>query len=66
MEKDKEWARVLSIKYRNLRRSGSNVWVGMKRGGNIVGVNSNLNFWHDKWLLTRNVRSMIEGHFMER
>ena len=26
-----------------------------------VGENSNLNFWHDKWLLVGNVRSMIEG-----
>lgn len=69
MEKDKAWARVLSIKYRNPKRSGSNVWVGMKHGGSIfaqgikwkVDANSNLNFWHDKWLLTGNVRSMIEG-----
>ena len=36
MEKDKYWARVLSIKYRNPKRSGSNVWVGMKCGGNIL------------------------------
>ena len=69
MEKDKYWPRVLSIKYRNPKRSGSNVWVGMKCGGNIfaqgikwkVGANSNLNFWHNKWLSTGNVRSMIEG-----
>ena len=60
MEKDKYWARVLSIKYRNPKRSGSNVWVGMKCGGNIfaqgikwkVGANSNLNFWHNNWLST--------------
>lgn len=65
MEMDKDWERVVSIKYGNPKWSGSNVWVGMKGGGSIfaqgikwkVGANSNLNFWHDKWLSTKNVRT---------
>lgn len=27
----------------------------------MVGSNSNLNFWHDKWLAVGNVRSLISG-----
>lgn len=36
MKKDKDWARVLSNKYRNLNRSGSCVWMGMKWGSGIL------------------------------
>ena len=69
MEKDKDWVRVLSNKYRNLNMSRSYEWMGMKRGNGIleqgtkwkVGSNNKLNFWYDKWLDMGSVRSLIEG-----
>lgn len=68
-EKDKDWAKVLCIKYNNPKRNGSNLWSGMKRGGHVfmqgvkwkVGTNSTLNFWNDRWLTVDNLRGMIEG-----
>ena len=69
MEKDKDWAKVLRIKYNNPKRSSSNVWSGMKRVRNIfmqgvkwkVGANSTLNFWNDRLLAMGNLRGMIKG-----
>ncbi|KAL0005366.1 hypothetical protein SO802_012927 [Lithocarpus litseifolius] len=69
MEKDKDWARVLSNKYRNPNRSGSCVWRGMKQGNAILekgikwiaGSDCKLSFWFDKWMDIGNIRSLIEG-----
>ena len=76
-EKDSLWARVLSQKYlrRRLipkslwRCASSKIWSAMSNGNDvfrqgskwIVGKDSNLSFWFDKWLDKGPLKSLIHG-----
>ena len=65
-ESDSPSVKVLRIKYSNLRRICSRTWSIMKKGKEVfvhdtkwvVGANSSLNFWHDKWLNEGSLRSL--------
>ena len=68
-----EWAEVLKKKYKlrthNRKGSKSCVWSAIKKGqllfdtGSkwIIGNNSLLSFWHDRWLNEGTIRSPVEG-----
>lgn len=66
-ESDSPWAKVLKTKYSNPRKTCSRTWSTMKKGKEVfvqdtkwvVGANSSLNFWHDKWLNEGSLRSLI-------
>ena len=77
-EKDSLWTRVLSHKYLRRRRqprskpgSCSSTWAALKKGEPIskkdikwiVGKESKLSFWHNKWLSDELIRSLIAGPF---
>ena len=77
-EKDSLWVKVLSHKYSRRRRqplpnpkSCSPIWAALKKGKPIfkkgikwiASKESELSFWHDKWLSDRPIRSLIAGHF---
>ena len=67
------WAEVLKKKYRlrtqNRKGSKSCVWSAIKKGQPIfdkgskwiIGNNSLLSFWHDRWLNEGMICSLVEG-----
>ena len=71
--RDAGWAKVLCKKYQSsrARRKGahSQVWTAIKKGEAIcelgskwiIGSNSMLSCWHNKWLNVGCLRSLIEG-----
>ena len=67
VEKDQNWAKVLRSKYTNSKRPCFHTWSAIKKGQDvfnkgskwIVGVNNNLNVWHDKWLSDGPLRNII-------
>lgn len=69
VERNQNWATVLRSKYTNPKRLCSHTWSTIKKGQDmfnkglkwIVGGNSNLKFWNDKWLSEGPLRNMIIG-----
>ena len=77
-KKDSLWAWVLSHKYRPWKRQPlsrsricSTTWTTLKKGEKvfksgikwIIGNDSNLTFWFDKWMSEGSVRNLIMGLF---
>ena len=70
---DAKWAEVLKKKYQYRpdisKGAKSRIWAAVRKGASIcekeskwvIGSNSTLCFWHDKWLSMGTVRSLIEG-----